>query len=78
MEVEDEYFKIEEVASRFKVGKAAVNKWLRQGKLGYVVVGGERRVPTSALKKFIEDSTREYEEKRETPGLTHMTVSAAL
>lgn len=67
--MDEEYFKIEEVAARFKVGKAAVNKWLRQGKLGYVVVGGERRVPTSALTRFIEDSTREYEEKRVTPGL---------
>ncbi len=75
--MEEEYFKIDEVAARFKVGKAAVNKWLREKKLGYVVVGGERRIPSSAIAKFIEDSTREYEEKRVTPGLTTAATANA-
>jgi excisionase family DNA binding protein len=71
--MEDELLTIEEVAAITKVKKPAVHKWLREGKLKWVAVGGERRVRRGALNEFIEASTKEYTEKRVAPDLTMAT-----
>jgi excisionase family DNA binding protein len=53
----EEYYTVEEVAKKFKVTKAAVYKWMRQGDLPFVIVGKERRVTGSALKAFVKPGT---------------------
>lgn len=74
---EDELLTIEEVAALAKVKKPAVHKWLREGKLEWVAVGGERRVWRSAFDAFVAQSTKDYHEKRMAPDLT-MTTSVAM
>ncbi|NTU84054.1 MAG: helix-turn-helix domain-containing protein [Chloroflexales bacterium] len=51
--VEEAYYTAEEVSKLFRVTKAAVYKWIREGKLGFVWVGSEKRIPTSAIKDFV-------------------------
>jgi excisionase family DNA binding protein len=63
----EELFTLDEIAAKAKVGKPAVHKWIREKKLGYVVVGGERRITAAQWEQFIADSTREYHEKRPAP-----------
>ena len=48
------FYTIPEVAAKLKVTRAAVYKWMKQGKLGYVIVGSERRVTSSTLGAFIK------------------------
>lgn len=69
----DEFFTPAEVATRLKVTKQAVYKWMKEGTLEYVFVGSERRITSSALVKFVEDSTRrgkqENAQKNGEPGM---------
>lgn len=51
--IEEAYYTVEEVSNLFRVTKAAVWKWMREGKLGYVWIGSEKRIPASAVKEFV-------------------------
>lgn len=51
----EQMYTVREVADLLRVGKQAVWKWMRYGKLGYVLVGSEKRVPASALQRFIRE-----------------------
>jgi excisionase family DNA binding protein len=62
-----------EVAEYLKVTRQAVYKWMKQGRLGFVLVGADRRVPESALTAFIRSGNTSSEgdaEKNEAPGVT--------
>lgn len=59
--MDEEYFTPEEVARRFKVKKPTVYKWMREGKLAYVIIGSDRRITGSALKAFVR-SGKEVEQ----------------
>ncbi len=50
---EEQFYTIPEVAAKLKVTRAAVYKWMKAGKLGFVIVGTERRVTSSTLAAFI-------------------------
>ena len=50
----DEYYTVDEVATLLKVTRATVYNWMRDGRLGYVVVGDHRRIPRAALEAFIK------------------------
>lgn len=54
-----EYFTVAEVAEKLKVSKAAVNKWIAQGRLECVYVGSDRRITSDAIDAFIQASTDE-------------------
>ena len=65
--MDEEYYTIEEVAERLKVTRAAVYKWMRSGRLPYVLVGDRRRITSSALKAFIrQGKPEEMEDDEET------------
>lgn len=51
-----EYFTIPEVAKKLKVTRAAVYKWIAQGKLEAVHVGADRRVTSAAIEAFVKSS----------------------
>ena len=51
---EEVFYTIPEVASKLRVTRAAVYKWMKSGRLGYVIVGSERRVTSSTLAAFIK------------------------
>ncbi len=65
--MDEEYYTVAEVAERFKVTKAAVYKWMRQGDLPFVIVGKERRITGSALREFVKPGvvSEEPEENKE-------------
>lgn len=58
----EQFYTIEEVAEALKVTRAAIYKWMKEGKLEYVSVGSDRRIPQSALDTFLgrkkEDNTK--------------------
>lgn len=57
----DELFTIEEAGTYLKVARPTLYKYMDRGvggvKLGYVYVGGERRIPKAAIEEFIRAST---------------------
>jgi excisionase family DNA binding protein len=53
-----EYFTIPEVAEKLKVTRAAVNKWISQGKIDVVYVGSDRRITGAAIEAFVQASTK--------------------
>lgn len=56
--MEQEYFTIPEVAKKLKVTRAAVYKWIAQGRLKAVYVGSDRRVTSEAIEDFVQSSTK--------------------
>ncbi len=53
--MEDEhYFTPAEVAQRFRVTRQAVYNWISEGKLPAVRLGQAIRIPSSALKTFVQ------------------------
>lgn len=60
--LEEAYYTVEEVSTLFRVTKAAVWKWMREGKLKFVWIASEKRIPASALKEFIRPGTPEQPE----------------
>jgi len=55
--MEENYFTPQEMAKKFKVTDKAILKWIREGKLKAVKLGGVWRIPESALEQFIKEST---------------------
>lgn len=80
---EERFYTIPEVAAKLKVTRAAVYKWMKAGKLAFVVVGSERRVVGSALTTFIKaggakrdvDSDDTMSGNIRTPGLVASATS---
>jgi excisionase family DNA binding protein len=60
--LEEAYYTVEEVSALFRVTKATVWKWLREGKMRFVWIGSEKRIPATALKEFIRPGTPEQPE----------------
>jgi excisionase family DNA binding protein len=55
----EKLYTIPEAAEYLGVTRQAVYKWMRQGRLRFVLVGADRRVPESALRAFVKPgSTR--------------------
>lgn len=63
MTLEEEYFTVNEVASRFKVTRKAVYDWMKSGRLRYILVGDSRRIPKSAIDEFVKPGTPEGSEE---------------
>lgn len=57
--MDQEYFTIPEVAEKLKVTRAAIYKWIAQGKLACVYVGSDRRITSDAIEAFVRASTEE-------------------
>ena len=55
--MDEEYFTIPEVAKKLKVTRAAVYKWIAQGRMDAIYVGADRRVTSAAIAAFIKAST---------------------
>ncbi|HEY8743554.1 MAG TPA: helix-turn-helix domain-containing protein [Chloroflexota bacterium] len=58
----DGMLKVEDVASRLNVREEAVRRWLRQGQLKGIRLGGTRlgwRIPEAELERFIADLTEQ-------------------
>lgn len=63
MEIDDEYFTPEEIATRFKITRAAVYQWISQGKLQGTRLGKATRISRKALEKFLQASQEEQNQK---------------
>lgn len=61
--MELEYFTIPEVAQKLKVTRAAVYKWIREGKIATVAVGSDQRITSAAIDAFIRVSTESRQAK---------------
>lgn len=61
--MELEYFTIPEVAKKLKVTRAAVYKWIREGKIATVAVGADQRITSAAIEAFIKASTESRQAK---------------
>jgi len=53
---EETFYTIPEAAAKLRVTRAAIYKWMKQGRLEYVMVGSERRVTGSAIAAFVRSS----------------------
>ena len=51
--VDDELLTVNDVAHHCKVHRAEVYRWMRDGKLHYILVGTRRRVKMSELERFL-------------------------
>ncbi len=49
----EKLYTIPEAAEYLGVTRQAVYKWMRQGRLRFVIVGADRRIPESALLAFV-------------------------
>jgi len=54
--LEERYLSVKTIAHRYDVSAEAVTKWIREGKLRAVKLGGIWRIPESALAAFVKDS----------------------
>lgn len=52
--MDEEYYTVDEVATRLKVSRDAIYKWMQQGRLAYVLVGTRRRITSSGLRAFVK------------------------
>ena len=53
----EKLYTIPEVAEALRVTRAAVYKWIREGRIEVVYVGSERRITQRAVDAFIKEST---------------------
>lgn len=53
----EELFTPIEAAEYLKVTRAAIYKWIKEGRLEVVYVGSDRRITKSAIEAFIKAST---------------------
>lgn len=67
--MDQEYFKIDEVAEKLKVTPAAIRKWIAQGKIAVVYVGADRRITGAEITAFVERSTAERGARHPKKGL---------
>jgi len=54
--MDEKYFTPREIAEKYRVTSQAVTKWIKQGKLKAVKLGGVWRIPESALQGFLKSS----------------------
>ncbi|PKM83811.1 MAG: DNA-binding protein [Firmicutes bacterium HGW-Firmicutes-13] len=59
---EQTYYTPAEIAQMFKVNKATVYFWVKEGKLKAVRLGSLVRISEEALQEFIKTSSKEKEE----------------
>ena len=65
--MDERYFTIEEIATRFKVTRQTVQNWLREGKLDSVKLGRSRRILGSSVDKMLVEGSTVRREGRNTP-----------
>lgn len=51
---EETFYTIPEAAKKLRVTRAALYKWMKQGRLAFVLVGSERRITSSAIDAFVK------------------------
>jgi excisionase family DNA binding protein len=51
---EETFYTIPEAAKKLRVTRAALYKWMKEGRLGFVLVGSERRITSSAIDAFVK------------------------
>lgn len=51
---EETFYTVPEAAKKLRVTRAALYKWMKEGRLEYVVVGSERRITGAAITAFIK------------------------
>jgi len=51
---EERFYTIPEAAAKLRVTRAALYKWMKQGRLAFVLVGSERRITSSAIDAFVK------------------------
>lgn len=64
-------YTIQEVADLWSVSRDQVEKLMREGSLGWVVVGRRRRIPASELDRYVADN-------RTDPGLYARALAAGV
>lgn len=74
--MDEQYYTVQEVADLFKVKKGAVYKWMRQRKLKFVLVGGERRVTGTDLRDFVKPGVIDDESYEKEGNLTPCLAAA--
>ena len=65
--MDERYFTIEEIATRFKVTRQTVQNWLREGKLDSVKLGRARRILESSVDRMLKEGSTVRREGRNTP-----------
>jgi len=51
---EERFYTIPEAAAKLRVKRDAIYKWMREGRLEYVIVGSQRRITSSAIDAFVK------------------------
>jgi excisionase family DNA binding protein len=51
--MDEKYYTVKEIATRFRVSRQAVYDWIKEGKLRAVQISERVRVPESALRELV-------------------------
>lgn len=64
---EETFYTVPEAAKKLRVTRAALYKWMKAGRLAYVVVGSERRITGSAIDAFVKAGSDELQKQAYNP-----------
>ncbi len=73
----EKLYTVRELAEVLTCTRQAIYKWMKEGRLSYVTVGSERRVPQSAVDAFIKAGNPEEVIEGESEGITIPGLVAA-
>jgi len=51
---EETFYTIPEAAAKLRVKRDAIYKWMKEGRLEFVIVGSQRRITGSAIAAFVK------------------------
>lgn len=57
------YYSPEQIAEQYSLNPATVRKWLREGKLKAIKMGGLWRISEEALQEFIDQDRKEANQR---------------
>ena len=76
---EETFYTIPEAAAKLRVKRDAIYKWMREGRLSFVIVGSQRRITGSAITTFVREGTateRADDDKMDTQSIRLSQVAA--
>ena len=59
--MDEEYYTVKELATKFKVTKQAIHKWIKEGRIESIKIGRSRRIPARAVDQLIRESQQAEE-----------------
>ncbi len=65
----DEYYTVQELATKFKVTEQAIHNWIKAGKIASIKLGRARRIPAAEVERLVREGITEDAQEKLTPSL---------